>query len=139
MQLQQRLLRQHKQLLDALSTSSTATEQKPRFGLTKSELSDGQSCSPEGSIDFYGYASEKNFWTMDEDHIKNITLFLTGMAKKWYELRMFSHANDAWEAWKPSFVQSFGESAGEKWDRATFYKFMSGLILDYFFEKGRLL
>lgn len=93
-QLQQRQLLQHQQHLDAPSTSSIATDRKPRFELTKPGLLDGQSCSPEGWIEFHEYASEKNYWTTDEDRIKNHRLFLTGMATKWYELRMFSHAND---------------------------------------------
>lgn len=89
---------------------------------------DGYSSSPEGWIDFYEYASEKN-----------MRLFLTGIANKWFELRQVDHPEARWNDWKASCFTSFKRNPVDRWDQAIFYKYKTGLILEYFFEKRNLL
>lgn len=136
MSLQQQQAEQQQQLLHAISGSLSP---KPRFELVRPEMFDGTSSSPQGWIDFYEYACDKNFWRSDEDKVKNLRLFLCKMAKSWYELRLLSHADDPWEQWKDSFLTSFQENVVDQWDRAIRFKYYSGSPLEYFFEKRKLL
>lgn len=112
---------------------------QPRFEAVKPDSFDGTSASPQAWIDFYEYACAKNRWSTDEDKIKNLRLFLTQMAKSWYELRILSHAEDSWDKWRRSFLDSFQECAVDRWDRAIRFTYQTGSALEYFFEKRRLL
>ncbi|KAH8021733.1 hypothetical protein HPB51_016681 [Rhipicephalus microplus] len=44
---------------------------------------DGESSSPESWFTFYEYACNENCWCSDEDKVKNMRLFLSGIAKSW--------------------------------------------------------
>lgn len=138
LQLQQQQITQHNELMQAI-VSSMKEKEKPRFEIVKPDLFDGYSSSPEGWIDFYEYASEKNLWNSEHDRIKNMRLFLTGVAKKWFELRLVDHPEASWNDWKASFLTSFKRNPVDRWDRAIFYKYKTGLLLEYFFEKRKLL
>lgn len=138
LQLQQQQITQQNELMQAI-VSSMKEKEKPRFEAVKPDMFDGYSSSPEGWIDFYEYASEKNFWNSEQDRIKNMRLFLTGVAKKWFELRLVDHPEESWNDWKASFLTSFKRNPVDRWDQAIFYKYKTGLILEYFFEKRKLL
>lgn len=131
-------LAQTQQILTGLLTSKLGDD-RPKFELTKPDPFDGKTSCPSAWMGFYEYACTKNFWTADEDRITNLRLFLTGMAKKWYELRILDHMDSPWIEWKASFLESFGENPVDRWDKAIFYKFRSGTALEYFYEKRRLL
>lgn len=133
----QRQQAEQQQLL--LQVVAVSTAPRPSFELVKPDVFDGVSASPVAWLNFFEYASEKNGWTADEEKIKNMRLFLRGMAKSWYELRIPDHVEDAWKSWKDSFLTSFQENAVDRWDRALTYKYRGGSTLEYFFEKRRLL
>ncbi|KAG0431791.1 hypothetical protein HPB47_021437, partial [Ixodes persulcatus] len=127
LQLQQQQITQQNELMQAIG-SCTKEKEKPKFETVKPDMFDGYSSSPEGWIDFYEYASEKN-----------MRLFLTGIGKKWFELRLVDHPEASWNDWKASFFTSFKRNPVDRWDQAIFYKYKTGLILEYFFEKRKLL
>ncbi|KAH7973687.1 hypothetical protein HPB49_003901 [Dermacentor silvarum] len=66
-------------------------------------------------------------------------LFLSGIAKSWYELRVNAHSNKPWMEWKENFLGSFGENKVLLCDKAIAFKYRSGYALSYFYEKRRLL
>ncbi|CAN7988960.1 unnamed protein product, partial [Ixodes hexagonus] len=135
---QQQQIVQNQQLLQAI-VGLSRNQEAPRFRMVKPDPFDGHSTNPEAWLSFYEYASEKNGWRSDDDKVKNLRLFLTGMAKKWYELYLTDHLNDPWEQWKRSFHSAFQENPVEKWDKAIFYKYKAGSVMEYFYEKRRLL
>lgn len=90
-------------------------------------------------MDFYEYACTKNGWVSDDDKITNLRLSLTNMAKSWFEMRVVDDVGETWEQWKQSFLSAFQENAVERWDRAIFHKYRYGSVLEYFYEKRKLL
>lgn len=135
---QQQQIMQNQQLLQAI-VGLSRNQEAPRFRMVKPDPFDGHTTNSEAWLSFYEYASEKNGWRSDDDKVKNLRLFLTGMAKKWYELHLTDHLNDPWEQWKRSFHSAFQENPVEKWDKAIFYKYKAGSVMEYFYEKRRLL
>lgn len=134
--IQQQQSQQQQQLLLAITQSlalRTASE------AVKPEIFDGTSSSPHGWLTYYEYACEKNCWITDADKVKNLILYLSKMARSWYELRLPSHAHDSWQKWKENFITTFEENAVERWDRAISFRYHGGSPLEYFFEKRRLL
>lgn len=134
--LQEQQARQHNEFMQVIASSLSS---QPRIELVKPEVFDGSNASPQNWLNFYQYACEKNKWTSDEDKVKNLRLFLEKMAKAWYELRIMEHAEGTWESWRESFLASFQENAVDRWDRAICFKYRDGSVLEYFFEKRRLL
>lgn len=110
-----------------------------RSETVKPDVFDSQSSTPEAWITFYEYACGCNNWSSDKDKVNNMRLFLSGIPKKWYDMRFSRHTDDTWSHWKESFLKSFQENPIESWDKAIFFKFRAGSVLDYFYEKSRLL
>lgn len=133
---QQQQAAQQMELMRAVTTALSVP--KPRTELVRPDTFDA-STSPQAWVDFYEYACEKNNWITDSDKVKNLRLFLTGMPKKWYELKICEQKDDTWLNWKESFLSSFQENAVDRWDRAIFFKYRSGSPLEYFYEKRKLL
>lgn len=117
--------------------AGTAGTSKPRFELVKPDPFDGVAC-PEAWLSFYEYACEKNYWTTEDDKKKNMRLFLSGVAKKWYDLQI-TNFTGSWQSWKENFLKSFRENPVESWDKAIFWKYKGGSLIEYFYEKQRLL
>lgn len=138
LQMQVSQLEQQRQFMTTMSETMRVQERR-REETVKPDTFDGESSAADTWLDFYEYACEKNRWTENSERIKNLRLFLTGNAKKWYELRVCEHTNDSWDMWKESFRTSFEKNAVERWDKAIFYKHRGGSLLDYFYEKRRLL
>lgn len=69
---------------------------------------------------------------------KNLCLFLDGMAKKHYKLRVLLHKHKSWQKWWDNFLSSFGDKL-KAWDRAIAYKYKEGTAMPYYFKKRILL
>lgn len=132
---------QNRQQNDLMRLLVNVTERisRPSLEHVKPDMFDGESSSPESWLTFYEYACNENYWHSDEDKVKNMRLFLSGIAKSWYELRVNAHSNKPWTEWKESFLSSFGENKVLLWDKAIAFKYTSGSALSYFYEKRRLL
>lgn len=138
LQMQVSQMEQQRQFMSTMLETMRVQERR-REETVKPDMFDGESSAASTWLDFYEYACEKNRWTENSERIKNLRLFLAGNAKKWYELRVAVHSNDSWDMWKESFTTSFDKNAVERWDEAIFYKHRGGSLLDYFYEKRRLL
>ncbi|KAH8009601.1 hypothetical protein HPB51_018446 [Rhipicephalus microplus] len=112
---------------------------RPSREHVKSDLFDGESSSPKSWLTFYEYECNENYWQSDEDTVKNMRLFLSRIAKSWYEWRLNSHSNKPWIEWKAIFLSSFSEYKVLLWDKAITFKYRSGPAPSYFYEKRRLL
>lgn len=135
---QQQHAERQQQFMDSLLAVIQA-QQRPNKEIGKPDPFDGESTRPETWIKFYEHACEDNSWQESSERIRNMRPFLTGLARKWYELHYAGHETDTWDEWKSSFLAAFDENPVERWDRAIFYKFRSGKPLEYFYEKRRLL
>lgn len=117
LELQQQHMIQQSELFQTIASTMQAAN-KPRFKMVKPDNFDGSSSSPECWINFYEYACGQNNWNTDDDKVKNLRLFLDGMAKKWYELRVLSHERESWHEWRDNFLCSFGVNKVQAWDHA---------------------
>lgn len=129
---------QHGQLL-AMLTETLRANTGPKNELVKPDMFDGMSSSATTWLKFFEYACEKNRWMTSQDKVQNMRLFLIHNAKKWYELRISDHQDDPWDQWRASFISAFDQNPVDRWDRAIFFKQRSGSLIDYFYEKRRLL
>lgn len=87
---------------------------------------------PSAWLDFYKYAAcGQNQWASSSGKVKNFRLFLTGNAKKWYELRILHHENNSWECCKSSFLTPFEANPVYRWHRAIFCRQRSSIMLEY--------
>lgn len=103
---------QNRQQNDLMRLLVNATERlsRPSREQVKPDMFDGESSSPESWLTFYEYACNENYWHSDEDKVKNMRLFLSGIAKSWYEWHLNAHSNKPWIEWKASFLSSFSEN-----------------------------
>lgn len=137
-QAQQKQVVQQNEMIQTLLSALSLRDSRPTE-LVKPEPFDSTSGNPEAWISFFEYACKQNGWDTDEQRVKHMLPFLSGIARKWYELRIIGHECDAWSTWKESFISSFRGSPLERWDQAIFYRYRSGPVIEYFFEKRRLL
>ncbi|KAH8019294.1 hypothetical protein HPB51_018689 [Rhipicephalus microplus] len=71
---------------------------------------DGDSTRPDTWIKFHENACENNSWQASSQRIRDMCLFLTGLARKWCELHYAGHEFDTWDEWKRSFLAAFNEN-----------------------------
>lgn len=100
---------------------------------------DGNSENAAHWLSTYEHACDENGWTSDEQKIDNIGYFLSATAKKWYEFRILQQDRGTWSSWKESFLSSFSDNVVERWNAAIDFKYSSGSLVEYYFEKVRLL
>lgn len=136
--LQQQHAERQQQFMENLLTVIQA-QQRQHKQVVKPDIFDGEDSNPETWIQFYELACEENSWNEPYERIKNMRQFLSGLAKKWYDIHYAGHMTDTWDEWRASFLAAFDENPVERWDRAIFYKYRSGKPLEYFYEKRRLL
>lgn len=105
---------------------------QPILELVKPDIFDEAPRHPQCWLSFYEYACDYNIWLPDEEKIKNTCLFLGGVAKKWYDLRVLSSDRHTWPDWKQSFQPSLGKSKFQAWDNIIAFKYHSGPVLEYF-------
>lgn len=131
----QQLIRCQEALNSVLRTASVGRH----FEAVKPDIFDNRSTTPQAWMSSYEHACECNSWSGDREKINNMCQFLSGIARKWYDLHLAKCSGDTWSQWKDSFLKAFRENPIESWDRAIFFKYRGGSILDYFYEKSRLL
>lgn len=131
-------IEQHGQLL-AMLTETLRANNGPKAELVKPDMFDGTTASATTWLKFFEYACEKNCWLTSQDKVQNMRLFLVHNAKKWYELRITDHPDDTWDHWRVSFISAFDQNPVDRWDKAIFFKQRSSSLIDYFYEKRRLL
>lgn len=137
LQLQQEQMVQQNQIMTSLISSLNAEKPTPKF--VEPDAFDGVSSSPESWLDFYEYAAGKNKWLSDEAKITNMRVYLRGVARKWYETCILEDSDDSWSQWRKKFLTAFRSNPVERWNTALNFKSEQSCLVEYFFEKRRLL
>ncbi|XP_049271717.1 uncharacterized protein LOC125758462 [Rhipicephalus sanguineus] len=137
LQRQQEQMVQQNQIMTSLISSLNAEKPMPKF--VEPDAFDGVSSSPESWLDFYEYAAGKNKWLSDEAKITNMRVYLRGVARKWYETCILEDSDDSWSQWRKKFLTAFRSNPVERWNTALNFKSEQSCLVEYFFEKRRLL
>lgn len=82
---------------------------------------------------------EINEWITDRSKINHLKACLDGMALKWYNARVIEEHADVWSDWKSSFLRAFGQNRIQLATQANNWQYRSGSLLEYYYEKQRLL
>ncbi|BES99164.1 Hypothetical protein NTJ_11981 [Nesidiocoris tenuis] len=141
-QQQQNIAMMGRMLSEVLATfKESTTAPKP---IQKMEIPkfDGKVENPESWITLYERACQVNNWTSDESKINNLLGYLVpqSTAQKWYFARMASSVIDAdWRDWKMSFVDAFGQNDLHLAKAANAFVYSGGALMDYWYEKSRLV
>lgn len=96
-------------------------------------------CDPIIWMKIYEKVCEFNHWTTDEAKIYGLHANLQGNALKWYNSSMHEGIEESWDIWKNSFLDCFHQPMGAALTAALDYEYRGGDLMDYFFEKQRLL
>lgn len=100
---------------------------------------DGKSEDARSWIVGYEKACEYNHWSTDRERIFNMKGLLDGTASKWFSARVIEGHNEDWQDWKSSFLSSFGQNRIQSATTALSWEYRGGNLMDFFFEKQRLL
>ncbi|XP_075740218.1 uncharacterized protein LOC142786417 [Rhipicephalus microplus] len=66
-------------------------------------------------------------------------VYLRGVARKWYETCILEDSDDSWSQWRKKFLTAFRSNPVERWNTALNFKSEQSCLVEYFFEKRRLL
>lgn len=102
---------------------------------------DGSSEEASTWMRMYNRASEINGWLSDAVKISQLKSHLVpgSLADKWYMNRVSDEKPDVWTEWEESFLRSFTQNCVQLVSAAMAYRYTQGSLLDYFYEKTRLL
>ena len=106
---------------------------------------DGTNEEPRTWLLLFEKACENNHWLNDELRISNLkSAFVPGSAAdKWYSSRLLDdellEEESDWVSWKESFLTAFSQNRIQAASKALSWKYQSGPVMDYFYEKQRLL
>ncbi|CAA9997233.1 unnamed protein product, partial [Nesidiocoris tenuis] len=101
----------------------------------------GKTEDPSTWMCLFEKACKNNSWTLDEEKIDNLLSVLEpgSIAEKWYNSRMLQDIEPNWELWRRSFLSAFGQNPIQLLHDAQQYRYESGNLLEYYYEKQRLL
>ena len=104
---------------------------------------DGSNEDPKTWMTMFERACETNNWYGDDMRINNIKSYLVSgsAADKWFQSRIVDH--DCQQAdfttWKLAFFAAFTQNRVQTANKALNWQYRSGPIMEYFWEKERLL
>jgi len=87
----------------------------------------------------YEKVFEANYWTSDLAKINNLRQNLDGIALKWFSARIAEDQEYLWLEWKTSFVSAFAHNRIQFALKAFKFEYRSGELLEFYYEKQRLL
>lgn len=117
------------------ATQSDSTR-KQKLEITKF---DGRNEDAKVWMKSYERVCEHNGWTTGVTKINGMKAQLIGNASKWYQSMERDETEDDWELWKNSFISSFGQNRISAAISADKWEYRGGELLDYYFEKQRLI
>lgn len=104
---------------------------------------DGNNEEPNSFITMFERACDVNQWTTDTLKINNLKSCLVpnSAADKWFSSRILDplELRQNWEEWKAAFIASFSQNRCETASRAIGFFYTFGPLMDFFYEKERLL
>ena len=131
----------HKKMMDGFA--STMTMLLDRSGSKKMTITkfDGSSEDAKTWMIMYERASCANRWDSDQLKINNLKASFVPMsaADRWYSSRIIDQGDTPWSEWKDAFLVAFSQNKIQCATRALRYEYRYGSLMDYFYEKERLL
>lgn len=100
---------------------------------------DGKSEDAKIWLTAYEKACEANGWSTCSNKVINLRENLDGIALKWYNSKISETDDYNWDDFKSSFTRAFGQNKVQLSQRAWSYKYLYGDLLDFYFEKQRLI
>ena len=104
---------------------------------------DGSNEDPRAWMTMFERAAEANNWLNDELKINNLKscLVLNSAADRWFSSRIIDETeqDQEWEDWKLAFFGAFAQNRVQTAHRALKWEYRNGSIMDFFYEKERLL
>ncbi|CAB0016205.1 unnamed protein product, partial [Nesidiocoris tenuis] len=103
---------------------------------------DGYTMASDKWLQLYENMCRINHWIDDSQKVMYLQTNLENgsIAEKWYNSRIFNgQMNESWASWKVSFVEAFKQHPIELMIKADDFNYSSGSLLDYYYEKERLI
>ena len=104
---------------------------------------DGSNEDPKTWMTMFERACETNNWLNDELCINNLKSYLVpgSAADKWFQSRIIDYdcQQEDFESWKTAFLAAFTQNRIQTAQKTLNWQYRSGPIMDYFWEKERLL
>ena len=104
---------------------------------------DGSNEDPKTWMTMFERACETNNWLNDELCINNLKSYLVpgSAADKWFQSRIIDDdcQQENFESWKTAFFAAFTQNRIQTAQKALNWQYRSGPIMEYFWEKERLL
>ncbi|CAA9997188.1 unnamed protein product, partial [Nesidiocoris tenuis] len=132
------------QMLEEFSASLTSVlEQyvKPAPSLITLSGFDGLSEDPNVWMTLFEKVSLVNNWNTTDQKVINLAANLDrgSIAEKWFYSFLMRNENADWETWKTAFLSAFAGSPLDLGAQAIGLHFETGSLLDYFYEKKKLI
>jgi len=99
----------------------------------------GNSSDPKSWMHLYELMCKNNNCDQDKLKILGMQPHLTNTAKSWFNDRILEEKPFNWEEWKIDFIHSFCENPINLFEKAFRYEYRNGPLLNYFYEKQRLM
>ena len=102
---------------------------------------DGTSEDPHSWLKFYELVCNNNGWNTDKQKVMHLksALIPGSAADRWFCSRVIDCEDAPWHEWRSSFLQAFSLNRVAAAQAALQFQYRSGKLLDYFYEKERLL
>ena len=102
---------------------------------------DGSSEDAKGWMHMYERACDANRWDSDDLKINNLKALLvpSSAADRWFSSRIIDQGDRPWSEWKQAFLEAFFTNKIQSATRALRYEYRHGTLLEYYYEKERLL
>ena len=133
----------NKEMIKVLTTSMAqlvGRKDTQRMTITRF---DGSNKKPRSWMTMFERACDTNHCLNDELQISNLkSCFVAGSAAdRWFSSRIIDEEEEDqnWVAWKEAFFEAFCQNRVQTASKALHWEYRSGSIMDYFYEKERLL
>ena len=135
------LILQHQQLMEGLVNAMTSLLDRTGSKQMMITKFDGSSEDAKTWMVMYERACEANRWSSDKLKVNNLKASFVpfSAADRWYSSRIIYQGDKSWQDWKQAFLNAFSQNRVQSATRALKYEYRFGPLMDYFFEKERLL
>lgn len=125
---------QQTKILDQLTKQRTVKPQKMEINKFS-----GKNEDPSSWLVTYENMCTVNGWTTPSMKIHNMKAYMEGAASSWYMNRVLQRKPDDYDDWKESLTNAFKQNRIQLAWNALHFEYRGGQLLDYYFEKQRLL
>ena len=136
---QQNMYTMQQQMMTLVSQmQQTSVSRDNKMIVTKT---DGTSEDAKTWMKVFELSCSNNKWHSDKQKIVHLkAAFVPGSAAdRWYSSRIIDQEEAPWSEWKESYIQAFSLNRIEAAQAALHWSYRGGKLLDYYYEKERLL